>query len=94
MMYKLKPFVEQYKDKLRWNMLSRNPNANHLLEQNPDKINWALLSANPAIFEYDYEEMRKKMVGTDGGLYRDLMENRFHPRNVHKFEDWGFDSVY
>ena len=46
------------------------------------------------IGEYDYEGMRQKMVGTDGGLYRDLMENRFHPRNVHKFESWGFESVY
>ena len=28
-------------------MLSRNPNAIHLLEQNPDKINWGWLSRNP-----------------------------------------------
>jgi exonuclease V gamma subunit len=30
-----------------WDMLSRNPNAIHLLEQNPEKINWEYLSGNP-----------------------------------------------
>jgi hypothetical protein len=28
------------------------------------------------------------------GLVEQLMQNRFHPRNIEKFEDWGFDSVY
>ena len=59
-----------------------------------DLLDWFNISKNPSIFEYDYEGMRKKMVGTDGGLYRDLMENRFHPRNIDKFEGWGFESVY
>ena len=28
------------------------------------------------------------------GLARDLMENRFHPRNVHKFEEWGHEGIF
>jgi hypothetical protein len=34
-------------DKLNWKVLSKNPNAIHLLEQNMNKINWDSLSANP-----------------------------------------------
>ena len=34
-------------DKIDWKVLSRNPNAIHLLEQNMDKINWWYLSKNP-----------------------------------------------
>ena len=46
-MYKLKSFIEEHKDKLKWHMLSANPNAIHLLEQTPNKILWWNLSANP-----------------------------------------------
>ena len=35
------------KKKLKWDWLSTNPNAIHLLEQNKDKINWENLSENP-----------------------------------------------
>ena len=34
-------------DKLRWQELSKNPNAIHLLEKNLDKVNWEMLSGNP-----------------------------------------------
>ena len=34
-------------DKIDWYLLSRNPNAIHLLEQNKDKIVWSHLSLNP-----------------------------------------------
>mgnify|MGYP003651929809 FL=1 len=26
-----------------------------------------------------------------GGIKEDLMKDRFHPRNLHKFKGWGFD---
>ena len=35
------------KSKIRWDVLSQNPNAIHLLEQNFGKINWEYLSFNP-----------------------------------------------
>ena len=28
-----------------------------------------------------------------GGVAEDLMKNRFHPDNVRKFSDWGFDDL-
>jgi hypothetical protein len=34
-------------DKIKWNALSFNPEAIHLIEQNLDKINWTFLSTNP-----------------------------------------------
>jgi hypothetical protein len=32
---------------------------------------------NPNIFEYDYKEIK----------------NRFHPSNMDKWYDWGFDDI-
>ena len=34
-------------EKLDWWMLSRNPNAIHIIEKNLDKVNWHRLSRNP-----------------------------------------------
>ena len=34
-------------NKLKWNWLSSNPNAIHLLEKHPEKIDWNWLSSNP-----------------------------------------------
>jgi hypothetical protein len=59
------------------------------LEKNQDKIYWSLLSENPSIFEYDYEGMKDMM---DNGIKEDLVKNRFHPRNISKFRDWGIDG--
>ena len=57
-----------------------------------EKINWYLLSQNPAIFEYDYKAMKDRMYNS--GLFEDLMKNRFHPRNVLKFEEWGHEGIF
>ena len=43
----LLPWIEKYIKKLDWSMLSKNPNAIHLLEANQDKIDWYMLSTNP-----------------------------------------------
>ena len=48
--------------------------------------------ANPFIFEYDYKAMKSSMY--DSGICEELMKNRFHPKNVHKFEDWGYESIF
>jgi hypothetical protein len=83
--------LEKNQDKIDWVQLSKNPSADaiELLEKNQDNIYWPYLSVNPAIFEYDYEGMKDVM---DKGIKEDLMKNRFHPRNISKFRDWGIDG--
>jgi hypothetical protein len=81
--------LEKNQDKIDWLWLSNNPSAISLLEKNQDKIDWAQLSANPAIFEYDYKGMKDAMYN---GIKEDLVKNRFHPKNIPKFRDWGMDG--
>jgi hypothetical protein len=83
--------LENNQDKIYWSQLSRNPSARAiaLLEKNQDKINWAYLSENPSIFEYDYKGMKDAMYN---GIKEDLVKNRFHPKNIPKFRDWGMDG--
>jgi hypothetical protein len=76
-------------DKVDWALLSRNPNAIHILEKNLDKVDWYWLSLNPNIFTYDYTAMKNRIFG---GIKEDLVKNRFHPRNLHKFKEWGFED--
>jgi hypothetical protein len=75
--------LEINQDKIDWLCLTRNESAIHLLEANQDKIDWYFISENPAIFTYDYEHMRQPFT-------EELMQNRFHPNNMNKFEAWGF----
>jgi hypothetical protein len=81
--------LENNQDKIDWVLLSRNPSALTLLEKNQDKIDWAQLSANPSIIEYDYKGMKDAMYK---GIKEDLVKNRFHPKNIPKFRDWGMDG--
>ena len=59
------------------------------LEKNVGIINWHPFSKNPHIFEYDYAFLHERMWKTFG---EELMQVRFHPRNLSKFSDWGYDS--
>ena len=81
--------LENNQDKIVWPMLSLNPSAITLLEKNQDKIYWTQLSRNPSIFEYDYKGMKDAMYK---GIKEDLVKNRFHPKNIPKFRDWGMDG--
>ena len=81
--------LEKNQDKIDWTLLSFNPSALTLLEKNQDKIEWDYLSENPAIFEYDYKGMKDAMYK---GIKEDLVKNRFHPKNIPKFRDWGMDG--
>jgi len=46
------------------------------------------LSQNPRIFNYDYKQMKDNCM-----LFKeDLIKNRFHPCNIHKFKDWMIDG--
>ena len=84
--------LENNPNKIKWDWLCFNRNAIDLLEKNLDKIDLVNLSNNPSIFTYDYEGMKNQRYSS--GLVEQLMQNRFHPRNIEKFEDWGFESVY
>ena len=46
--------LEQYREKIDWRWLCKNPNAGKYLEENIekniDKLDWRWLSANPCIF--------------------------------------------
>jgi hypothetical protein len=81
--------LENNQDKINWVNLSANPAALALLENNQDKIIWSQLSRNPSIFEYDYKGMKDVMYN---GIKEDLVKNRFHPKNIPKFRDWGMDG--
>jgi len=76
--------LEKNLDKISWRWIAENPLAIRILEQNQDKIDWEHLSANPAIFEYDYKKMTQPFT-------EELMQNRFHPKNLVKFEAWGYE---
>ena len=79
--------LEKNVDKINWEWLSENPSAIHLLEKNQDKIDWDwLCQTNPAIFTYDYEKIAKDFIL----LRKAIIENRFHPKNIDKFNGWGF----
>ena len=70
-------------------MLSKNPNAIHLLEKNRNTILISWLSINPSIFEYDYQTMKQRCL-----VYaEELIANRFHPKNFDKFVSWGFEDM-
>ena len=87
--------LEKNQNKINWSRLCENPSegAMWLLEKNQDKIDWHWLSQNLYIFKYDYIQMKQNRM-----LFKeDLIKNRFHPRNISKFRDWGingFDNEY
>ena len=80
--------LEQNLDKINWFYLSRNPAAIHLLEQNLDKIYWWWLSRNPAIFTYDYKYIAKHRWP----INKEIIQNRFHPKNMKYFSGWGIEE--
>ena len=82
--------LEQNPEKINWHYLSQNPAAIHLLEKHPEKIDWSWFSSNPAMFTYDYVTMKQ----TKAILHNDLIQSLFHPKNIHKFDNWGFDTGF
>jgi hypothetical protein len=80
------PYLLEHPEKIDWHWICTNPAAGELF--NPEKIlSWNWLSSNPAIFEYDYQAMSQSRPFTE-----ELMQNRFHPRNMEKFDSWGHDE--
>ena len=80
--------LKENKDKINWMFLSRNQNAIELLKENQDKINWYNFSGNPNIFTYDYKLMKENMKKS--GIVEELMAYIFHPKNMNKWNNWGF----
>lgn len=54
-----------------------------------EKINWFYLFQNPNIFTYDYKANKNDMY-KEGGIADELMKKRFHPKNMDKWNGWGF----
>jgi hypothetical protein len=72
--------------------ISENSNAIELLKENQDKINWQCFSNNPNIFTYDYKKMKETMKKR--GIVEELMAFIFHPKNMEKWNDWGFTEHF
>lgn len=84
-MFKLRDFIRI--DKVDWNLMSKNPNAIHLLEKNPRRVNWTIISQNPSIFELDYSLMKER-----SSIYKqELIEKALHPSKIEKYLDMGID---
>ena len=89
------PILEKYPEQICWFSISQNPNPAAIpLIKNQCKTNrqiyaytyWFNLSENPNIFTYDYEKMLQSKLP----IHKEIIQNRFHPRNLDKFEGWGF----
>ena len=78
--------LEANPDQIDWFILNENPAAIDLLEANLDKIEHTIYE-NPNIFEYDYEGMKEKT----GIFVEELMSKCFNPKNLDKFEAWGYE---
>ena len=78
--------LENNKDKINWKNLCSNPNAINLLKENPDKIDWNEISINPAIFELDYNALKKRCE-----IYKEeLIQKALHPLRIIKYLESGF----
>jgi len=77
-------------ERIHWETFSSNPAAIEVLEQKQNYVNWDTLSSNPAIFDYDYPQMQINMINSK--FFEQLQQNRAHPKNIHKFEEWGWDN--
>ena len=59
------------------------------VKNNIDKIEWEWFCSNKNIFTYDYQVIKEKLYNS--GLAEELIKNRFHPKNIDKWNSWGFD---
>jgi hypothetical protein len=65
----------------KWNWLSKNPAAMHILENNQDKINYGALSLNPGIYTYDYDKMKKMKKK----LHKEIIQELYKPARIYKY---------
>ena len=82
--------MEKNQNKINWANLTLNPNAMELLKEKQGKFYWYDFSQNPNIFTYDYKLMKEKMKNS--GIAEELMSVIFHPNNMNKWNNWGFEE--
>ena len=82
--------LKENQDKINWNFLSMNPNAINILKENQNKIYWFQFSQNPNIITYDYKKMKESMKNS--GIVEELMAKIFNPKNMEKWNSWGFSE--
>jgi len=68
-------------------LMSSNQNGVGLLRLFREQIDWESFSANPSIFTINYRYLRER----NRALFEELISNRFHPDNIRKFTEWGYD---
>ena len=75
--------LEKNLQKINRNLLSRNPNAIHLLEENPEKIDWIHLSRNSSIFkkEVNYNFLKERM----NLIREEVVMKCMHPRRLERW---------
>ena len=83
-------FLESNLHNVYWPSLSGNPNAKteKLLRAHPSLVDMDALAVNSG--EWSSNLLRELAWSRCIVFKEDLMKNRFHPKNVLKFEDWGF----
>ena len=79
-------YLNKNPKKINWQDLSSNENAIELLKQNQNKICYGNLSSNPAIFELDYEEMKKN----NQDMYEELIKEVMKPSRVFKNPNYDY----
>ena len=96
--------VQKYPNKpWDWTGLCGNPSVVtswDIMKNNPEKPwRWYGLSKNPMtlgrkkyIQDQLFQRFTQWFIKSD--LKRELMENRWHPRNMEKWPGWGFEEEY
>jgi hypothetical protein len=47
--------------------------------------------ARLGVVSYNYERIASQLRSS--GIFEELMQNRFHPKNIPKFEEWGYEKI-
>ena len=87
MIYKLRDWIDT--NKIRWSLLSLNPNAIHLLEKNVDKIDWNRLSSNPNaihLLEKNVDKINWCMLSENPSIFELDYEGLENRCNIYKEE--------
>ena len=95
-------FLKENPDKINWDVRrnirvlpsSRFPYGSHInwdkLSNGVSSNSWKILASMPNIFTYNYDVLKQRMENTFG---KELIINRFHPKNMNKWEGWGFKNT-
>jgi hypothetical protein len=72
--------------KINWQLLSKNPNAIHLLEENLDKIKWHIFSGNPNsiyLLEKNQDKINWNNISSNPSIFTyDYEKIKIHMKNT------------